>query len=512
MYKARRTAHTFVCFIFFGLIATASVAEDDPVLTVLPGSKPKLVIDPDRTVRIWIPSRLYSANMQYNVFDWKHWDKLNASVKPSVLNELKDLNGAMYRYPGGLPANTFDWEASVVDYDTRVENRNAGGNRNLNTYFGVEEYLQFIDDVSTGTPWYTLNLIGAGTEQNLIEWPAWQVGQSNERLAQLILQRTPNAKLRYYQLGNELDRNHYQWSHDKYVSRSLASINRILAIDPNARFVPFMREFNWTYKAPLTGVSKVQDYFNDVMNGLPMVNDFSLHFYYDGKLSPNGKFVTIPDIIRKIEKAVALAKNARPGNYYVWATEHGKRFFLSGGSPESGTSLDAALATGDFLLAISQMPVVKGAFLQGLDGGSRKFYFDSASPTASFWVLRILAGQKYKRVLASTTTSPNNSGYPGGYDVRAVAFTNAAGDGLGVSAVNRSNQGTTLRVEYPPMAGRNVIESRRLIKGPTGADPKTVEQDYTVFNNPITYAKTFSPAGIIYVWLPPLSVSSITFE
>ena len=268
MYKARLTAHTFVCVIVFSLMATPSVAQQDPVLTVLPGSQPKLVVDPDRTVRIWVPSRLYSANMQYNMFDWKHWDTTNRKVKASVLNDLKDLNGAMYRYPGGLPANTFDWEASVVDYDIRVENRKFGVNRSLNTYFGVEEYLHFIDDVSTGTPWYTLNLIGGGKEPDLIEWPAWQVGQSNERLAQLILQRTPNAKFRYYQLGNELDRNHYQWPHSKYVHRSLASINRILAIDPQARFVPFMREFNWTYKAPLSGVSKVQDYFNDVMNGV----------------------------------------------------------------------------------------------------------------------------------------------------------------------------------------------------------------------------------------------------
>ena len=512
MYKARLTAHTFVCVIVFSLMATPSVAQQDPVLTVLPGSQPKLVVDPDRTIRIWIPSRLYSANMQYNVFDWKHWDEINGEVKPSVLNDLKDLNGAMYRYPGGLPSNTFDWEASVVDYDVRVENRSSGTNRSLNTYFGVEEYLRFIGNVSTGTPWYVLNLIGAGTEENLIEWPSWQVGNSNAKLAQLILQRTPNAQFRYYQLGNELDRNHYQWPTSMYVNRSLVSINKILAIDPQARFVPFMRDYNWTYKAPLSGVSKVQDYFDDVMTGLPMVKDFSLHFYYDGKFSPTSKFATIPDVIQKIEKAVEMAKAARPGDYFVWITEHGKRFFLSGGTPESGTSFDAGLATGDFLLAVSQMPVVKGAFLQGLDGGSRKFYFDSASPTASFWVLRILAGQKYKRVLASTTTSPNNSGYPGGYDVRAVAFTNAAGDGLGVSAVNRSPQGTTLRVEYSPMAGREVIESRRLIKGPTGADPKTVEQEYIVYDDPIVNTKTFGPAGIIYVWLPPLSVSSITFD
>jgi hypothetical protein len=150
--------------------------------------------------------------------------------------------------------------------------------------------------------------------------------------------------------------------------------------------------------------------------------------------------------------------------------------------------------------------------LQGLDGGDRKLYFDTYNPTSSFWALKILATQPYKRVLASKTTSPNKSGYAGGYDIRAVAFTNDAGDKLGVSAVNRSRTGQMLRVEYPPLANRTVQESRRFVRAPDGANPKYIERNFTVHDFPIVNTKTFDSNGTIFVWLPALSVSTITFD
>jgi len=502
------------CAILISFFVIAlPVQAADPVLTVSPGPTPVLVIDPDRTIRASIPARLFSINMQYNTFDIKHWERDQRRVKPKVLADLQSMRGSLYRYPGGLPSNAFQWEKSVLPYDERIANRKAEGNLSVNTYFGLGEYLQFIKDVSYGTPWYTLNLIGAGTLENPVELPAWQVALSNRKLAQYIVERTPNQPARFYQLGNELDRNQYQWSYTKYVNRSLATINRIMEVDPNARFVPFMREFNWAYNAPLSGQGKADEYFDVVMKGLPMVRDFSLHYYFDGKLSPSHPFLTVPKVIDKIGKAVAFAQAARSGYYNVWITEYGKRFYLFGNTPpESGTSLDAALAAGDFLIALAQMPVVRGAMLQGLDGGERMLYFDSNKPTASFWALRILATQPYTRVLASKTTSPNNSAYPGGYDVRTVAFTNAAGNKLGVSAVNRSRKGHILRVEYPPMANQTVQESRRFVRGSDGVNPKYVETSFRVQDSPIVNTKTFNSNGVIYVWLPALSVSTITFD
>lgn len=499
------------CFLSLSLGATIAWA-GDPVLTVKSGNQAQLVVDPNRTIRAKLPRTLFSANMQYTQFDLRHWDKNAARVKPQVISALKPQSGAFYRYPGGLASNTHLWEASVEPYATRLANRKKGQSVTANTLFGVDEYLDFISEVSEGQPWYTLNLLGSGTTNNPTEWSESEIATNNENLAKYLVARTPGIATRYYQLGNELDRNHFQWPHSKYVSRSLASINKILLHDPSARFVPFMREFNWTYKAPKTGVSTAANYFKDVMTGLPMVKDFSLHFYFDGRLSPNNIFVTVPDVVTRIEKAVGLAKSARNDDYNVWITEYGKRFFLSGGVPESGTSFDAALGVADLLIATSQMPVVKGAFMQGLDGGSRNFFYDSNTPTSAASAIRILAGQPYTRVLASQTTSPNKSGYAGGYDVRAVALTNDVGDKLGVNAVNRSGSGTTLKVVNPRMAGKTVQHKRYVVKAPTGSNPKFVEKNFQVWGNPASSTKRFSNNGTIYLWLPPLSISSFTLD
>ena len=88
---------------------------------------------------------------------------------------------------------------------------------------------------------------------------------------------------RNYQLGNELDRAEYQWPVEKYVERSQLTMNAISEVDPDARFVAFLRDFDWTYKGTqrLRGKSKFTDLIPEVLQGLPAVNDFSLHFYYD---------------------------------------------------------------------------------------------------------------------------------------------------------------------------------------------------------------------------------------
>jgi len=513
MMKWRIYVRVLCIFVFCNLLIVDLASGADPVLTVKSANKAYLSIDPKRTIRAKIPTNIYSINMQYNLFEVAHWDRKKRKVKSQVLDNLKTLPGGMYRYPGGLVSNQFDWEASIIDYDRRVEKRLAYGNMSRNTYFGVGEYLDFMKEVGTRTPWYTLNLQGRGTGDNPVELPSRQLAESNERLAKYIKKRTPNLDRRFYQLGNELDINQFQWSYNKYIKRALETIEKISAVDPKARFVPFMREFWWNYRPPKSGVSKPEDYFNAVMKALPMVRDFSLQIYFDGKLYPEDDYVDVPEVIERIEKSVAMAKAARSGHYNVWITEYGKRFFLKGDKePESGTSLDAALAAGDLLVALAQLPVVRGAMMQCLDGGGRKLYFDSDTPTSSFWALQILSNQPYKRVLASTTSSPNSSGYHGGYDVRAVATTNDGGNVLGVNAVNRSRQGQTLRIKYPPLAGKTRTEKRRYVRGPEGKNPKFVEKGFTVQSKPLSKAKTFNADGEVVVWLPPLSVSSFTFN
>lgn len=489
------------------LTATTAVAAPDH-LEVDSAPRARVVISPNETLRAAVPRAMLGTNMQYNKFELDHWNRDSRSVNAGIRNILSEMPGALYRYPGGLPSNYVTTDNLTLPYNTRLSQRQSGGRLNDYPLFGVPEYLRFIGQIGSGRPWYTLNLIGPrGVERS-----SSSVAADNRELAQAIVAATPGQSIRYYQLGNELDRNSYQWSHSKYISRSRDSINAILDVDSTARFVPFMREFDWRYRAPLTGISRAQDYFNDVMRSLPMIRDFSLHFYYDGKLSPTDKFVTVPDMIAKVEKATTLAQNARAGAYGIWITEHGKRFFLRGGTPESGTSLSAGISVGDFLLSMYQMPQVQGAMLQGLEGGERFFFYNDNTPTALLQAMRVLAKNPYRRLLKAKTFSPNSSGYQGGYDIRAIAFTNSSGDQLSVSAVNRSRNGQAIEIRYPRLAGATRTMRRFAVRGQTGQNPASVEQNYTATLNPGSVAKTFNAQGSTWVWLPPSSVSTIVFE
>lgn len=509
MFFSRPVSATGFRLLVAASLMSAAAAQAAPDhLEVASAPRARVVISPNETLRAAVPRAMLGTNMQYNKFELDHWNRDRREVNGNVRSILSEMPGALYRYPGGLPANYVTTENLTLPYSTRLDRRRTGGTLNAYPLFGVPEYLRFIGQIGSGRPWYTLNLIG----RNGVEQASSTVAGVNRNLAQNIAANTPGQSIRYYQLGNELDRNSYQWSHSKYISRSRDSINAIQAVDSAARFVPFMREFDWRYRSPLTGISRSQDYFNDVMRSLPMIRDFSLHFYYDGQLSPTDKFVTVPDMIAKVEKANTLAQNARAGAYGIWITEHGKRFFLRGGTPASGTSLSAGVSVGDFLLAMYQIPQVQGAMLQGLEGGERFYFHNDNTPTAVLQAMRVLAKNPNRRLLKAKTFSPNNSGYPGGYDIRAVAFTNSSGDDLSVVAVNRSRNGQAIEIRYPTLANQTRNMRRYALRGGNGENPANVEKTYTATLNPAARAKTFNGQGSTWVWLPPSSVSTVVFD
>lgn len=494
-------------------VPTAAAFAADPWV-VQSAAQARLVIDPSRTIRPKVPQTLYSFNMHYIGFEKEAWDKTKQQPKPAIANQLATMPGSFYRYPEGLMSNHFSWENSLLPLAIRQQKRKSGGGMAQYPFFGLGEYLDMVKGFGA-MPWFALNLVGGGTYKSPIEYPSSTIAASNKQLALYMKNRTPDAAVRYYQLGNELDRTWYEWPHSKYVSRARESINAMLSVDPNARFVAFMREFNWTYKHNQRGTtSKAETLFKDVLGGLPMVDDFSLHFYYDGRLSPDSKFITIPDVMSKIQKALGHARNARPGdNFNVWVTEHSKRVYLSGGIPEPTNALDTGLSMGDFLIGVTQMPEVKGAGAQALQGNPRHlFHTPDLMATPAFAALRVLSAQPYPRVVASQTFSPNSSGYPGGYDVRAVGFTDATNSKLAVSAINRATKAQTLEIQFPPLKGQGVGMKHYFVAGPAGVNPMKIERNYTFQMAPATATARFSSTGAITVTLPPASVSTIVFQ
>lgn len=473
-------------------------------------------INADNIVRESLPDTFFGFNIRWSRFQRDLWDKDHDRVKPQIVDALNPFTGALYRYPGGLVANKYLWEKSVLPIQERKRIGAGLGGSDKPPLFGVREFFDFVRQVD-GTPLYTLNLVGKGKPSDIQEYPSEKMAESNRLLAEYIKKLTPYRKNRYYQLGNELDRNLYEWSHEKYITRSRATIEAIQSIDADARFIAFLRVFDWRYRGEKKGISKAEDFIRDVLAGLPMVNDFSLHFYYDGRLRPGGRFMHMKDVVDRVRQAVSIAASVRgtkPLN--VWITEHSRRLVVNKENKQMAktytTNLQAALSTADFFTAMAQIPEVKSTCLQALNGVGRQIFDASVRhgdlrPRPVYWAKRVLNYGRQGAVLSTSTKSPSTSGYPGGYDVSAVALANGT-DRITVWVVNRASTSMDSEILYLPLKGQVVEMQHYYLAGKSGIDADEVGDDYQLDIQPAWKQAEFSDNGVLFVRLPPSSVST----
>ncbi len=499
----------------------ATAATMQPLSSTGPGADTVTVhINPDNVIRTALPDTFFGFNVRWSQFEKDLWDEQTRATKPVVVDALKPLAHAMYRYPGGLVANEFLWEDAAQPLGDRIKLNATRRPQDDLPLLGVDEFAAFLNKVD-GRLFYTLNLVGKGNPSNIVEYPAEQMAESNRNLAEKIRSLLPTQKPRYYELGNELDRNKYEWPADKYVSRSLASIKAIQAVDPDARFVAFLRDFNWHYKNGNKGISRYQDLIRDVLSGLPMINDYSLHMYYDGELRPGGNFLDIGSVVKHIDDTLEVARTQRPGkDLGVWITEHSRRILVNNKNAEYAkdltSGLGGALSSADFLIAMAQIPEVRGTAIQALNGVGRQIFdiddHGNPKPLPIYWSLRLLSDRHEGKVLDTSTSGPSKSGYPGGYDVRATALT-ADKNSLNVWLINRASTTTTVEIDYPPFSNRKVSVTHRYMAGKENvpADDKSNVDPTIVLDEPATTSQ-FDAAGKARIVLPPSSVSTFTFK
>jgi len=362
-----------------------------------------------------------------------------------------------------------------------------------------------------GRPWFVLNLVGWGSTDRQ-ELDVQQVAQSNQRLASFRKQKDSSAPPRYYQLGNELDRSEYQWPPEKYIERSRASVEAIRKVDPEARFVPFLRDFDWRYRGR-PGVSLADDFSRQVMQALPM-DDYSLNTYYD---SPReGRRTDIPNrvgMIRKVIDNVNSVTGRKPG---LWITEHARQLpedRKSGGVVDT-SGIDGAISSADFIMALAPIPEVRGLFWHALGGGKWSLFTSSGvhqEPTPVYWMLRLLRENFEGRVMEVSTKSSNVSGYEGGYDTRTLALKSADGKTLTLWAVNRSSADMPLSVAHRPYAGKSVSISLAYTKAATAVQ---IGQWFQIEKNlsPTSAVVKLGAEGEWVGSLPPRSISVLRFR
>jgi len=516
-----RRRNTYLAIILVEVFIAKSALASETTWKIHSNDRTVIKVDHESVVRESLPDSFFGININYRRLQEQLWELDRNAFKPQILSHLKTLPGIWYRYPGGIVGNGFSWKESLGDISQRGYQKTPYGGKQSKAYFGLNEYLDFIEEIN-GTRFYVLNLVGLDPKNPMHEADIPSVSKSNAELAKYMLHNSDSSNdVNYFQLGNELDRFKYEWSSEKYIARSIATIDKISKEDEDAKFVAFLRDFKWKYKKDKSrGESHPNDFLKEIMTGLPMVEDYSLHHYYDGKRK-DGKSRDIPFRLKLMQRSIDTYKEARGKAPNVWITEHARQKSSdkpgSDGTRFYSSNLGAAISTADYLIAIAQIPEIQGSFWHGLNAGPWQLFDFSAkhsnlSPRPIFWAIRLLTATSSGKVYRTHVLSPNQSGYSGGYDTRAAVFGLENRDGVSIWTVNRSRNASQTELVYKPFSNQTLTMCHYHISGSEGEDPDDIDLEPILKLSPTPLEVNRSENGSVTLELPPSSVSVFTIS
>lgn len=417
-----------------------------------------------------IDERFFGFNLELTEFELSFWDRASRRVAPSLVAALAPFTGAVYRFPGGTTANHFDPSSALGAPASRKTARIVDWITLERIDFGFAEYAAFVKAVG-GEPWYVLNLYGSiGSEAPLPELVA-----KAQRAAQAF--EALGLKPLRYELGNELDRAEVKWPAARVIEHSRAIARAVRAVDAGARFTGMLSDYDSQADRGVTA----SEFNRAVVTALDDagVGSWAQHMYYDGP--PEGPPLPnrLAHLCRTVED-IGKAGGAKDRKAEIWVTEHARWPQPDRGRPwksswRRSADFDAALGTADFVIALSQMPAVKGGMLHALHAtagpwpllhaGSEKGSF---RPSVVFDAYRMLRETLLPGVLGTVTTSPKASGYAGGYDIRASVLGDETGKRFSVWAVNRANRPTSTRLRIESLSNRRATIRIEVLASPEG--------------------------------------------
>lgn len=448
----------------------------------------------------------FGFNLEWVGFQEDLWDRRTKKVNPDVVSALQAFPGATYRYPGGTVSNYFDWRASVGPQNARPARRAVGWKGPTTTQFGFDEYLDFLATVG-GRAWLVVNLYGDFEGEKNISALAASAGEWAASA------RQANAKVLRWELGNELDRDRFNWSPEKYSKRAMEIARAIKAGDPMARVVSLLEDYD-----AQKSISAKR--YNTLISRslISLKSDQALHLYYDGP--PAGP--PIPNRLKHLCASADAVKDGSGRAAAIWVTEHAR---WPGGKvtdPDwkrnwaKTSTLIGAISVADMTIALNQMPGVEGAFLHGIgsiDGPWTLFHRTAAGlkPSTVYWALRVLRESVLDQVLETRTTSRNASDYAGGYDVRSSLLSNAARTKFALWAVNRSGDMVKARLVMPMLAGKTVV-TRHASLSDGNPNANNSLDGGRVIPKEISIRLKFDGRGETWVQLPAYSVSAFSMN
>jgi alpha-L-arabinofuranosidase len=483
-------------------------------VTVHSNSATMVQVDPNTIVRANFQPSFFGFNLEWIGFQHDYWDPTTRTVRPQVVGLMKPFAGAIYRYPGGTVANYMNWNYTVGPLNQRPTWKVVDWAAPFAADFGFDEYLNFMKQVG-GIPWNVANLYGAYGQEKSSSVMASQNGD----WAAYARNKAASSGVGIYrwELGNELDRDIYHWSPQKYASTANTNATAILAKDTSAKFVALLEDFD-----AYPGMTSTE-YDHNVVQSLPSnINEFALHDYYDGP--PGGP--PIPNRLSQICLTSKVINDVRPNSAYkIWITENAR--WPTGKSTDTNwkshwpetTNLEGALGVADFAIGLTQFPQVAGTMLHALGGAlspwpliKKNAQNGALYPSAVYWAFRTLREGMLDTVLLTTNYSNNDSGYAGGYDVRAAVMTNRTKSHYSIWSINRANTGKDVKLLIPQLASRTMRIEHTYIGGMAKTSANTDSNMNLISQQKKYYALTFDKYGTAIITLPANSVSSISLS
>ena len=498
-----------VVLVFFSLCAAAKCPDN---IMVNASKEYRVIVDANSMQRTLNPS-FFGFNLEWIPFQSSLWDANSGKVKSEILEYLRPFSGAVYRYPGGVPANISDWRDLIGDINDRPLRKYASWSVPFKNRFGLSEYLDFLSQVD-GQGWYILNMTGHYGEEFTPSALAAEVKGVTDYFNQQHLE-SGKPEIIKWELGNELDRNPLHWVTDKIIDRSLIVADALPAEVNKGKLVSMLEEYPALDSEGITTTS-----FNSNISatlGSSYLSDYAMHLYYDGDNNPQPP---VPWFIQSVCNAQSVIESLHPGSAYsIWITEHARAPAGAFLSPDwkalwpQTADQQAAISVADMMIAMAKYRVVQGLMLHAIHGSDAPwplFHKNSKGvfyPSTVLLVLSLLRESMLPNVLSSSDFSDNRSNYVGGYDMRSVVMSDPSTSKFSVWLINRSDAELSTTIQISALSNQQKKLTLRYISGrlPTdsnypgsGTHPMAIESLITTIN--------FDKNGSAVLKIPQLAV------
>lgn len=397
-------------------------------------------IDFTRVLRASVPPGLFGFNVPWRDFQIGFWR--DGRVRQELVDLMRPFKGAVYRYPGGSPSNTFDWEASRGPIERRTP-VHADYGRRAKVEFGPDEFARFLGEVD-GIGLLTANLTGLDEKEaspsSDVPAAARQFLKQAKEAFGLPCRTGTICRVQAIELGNELDWPPYRMEGGEYGARARAFRDEIARDLPGLDWVLAGKTAPWESLAYRNFNRAALERAGAGFDGI------AIHPYYDG--------LPVPTALNYVsEYADALKRLVPKGSVYI--TEHARWPAKPADGPwernwYTTTNMGGALASADFLLGLMPLDSVKVANWHALSAAGPwqlvRLAPDRTTliPTALYWSLRVLREGLLDELVSIAYAPTKLSRYRGGYDQRLVALK--SGYRVSVLGVNRAATPISLRL------------------------------------------------------------------